>query len=271
MLPWLWYGDAFRLPTYFTMLMVGLAVATFVLRREARRVGLEPRVAIDAAIVALPASLVGARLAHVLIEAPDRYLRDPWLALSPEAGFVFYGGFFGGLLALWSYTRRAGVSLGDVCDVFSPATAFGLVFGRLGCLGGGCCHGRPADWPFGAEVPWSVAYHTRGQLPDAWLALPLHPAPLYEAAGCVALFVVLCGVAARRRFAGHVLLAFLVGYGALRSVVEVFRADTERGLWLGGWVSTSQVVGLTTAVVALWLWRRLAATAADVPDPVQRR
>jgi hypothetical protein len=42
-----------------------------------------------------------------------------------------------------------------------------------------------------------------------------------------------------------------------RSAIEVFRGDTARGLWFGGWLSTSQIVGLgSAAIAAAWLARR---------------
>ena len=41
--PWLLYTDVFRLPTYFTCLMIGMALGSGVLRREALRGGLDHR------------------------------------------------------------------------------------------------------------------------------------------------------------------------------------------------------------------------------------
>jgi phosphatidylglycerol:prolipoprotein diacylglycerol transferase len=264
--PWLWTSTVVAIPTYFACLMIGLAVATAVLRREALRRGIEPRVPMDVALWVLPASLIGARLAHVLVEGPDLVRDHPWAILSPGGGWVFYGGLAGALAAGWRASRRVGVGFLRLADLFAPATAFGLVFGRIGCLGGGCCYGRPADWPLGWEVPWSVRYFVRGQLPEPWLAVPLHPAPLYEALGCVALFVLLSLRAERQRFDGEILLGFLGGYGVWRSVVEVFRADAERGLWFGGWLSTSQIVGVSTALFALVTWRRMC-TRSSSPSP----
>jgi phosphatidylglycerol:prolipoprotein diacylglycerol transferase len=259
--PWLVYTDTFRLPTYFTLLMLGLALATFVLRREALRHDLPARLPMDAALWVLPAALIGARLVHVVVEQPGYYAAHPLHVLSPQGGWVFYGGLAGALLAGWRFSARwagteARPTFWGLADVFAPATAFGLVFGRIGCLGGGCCYGRPADWPLGTDVPWAVAYHWRGQVPEELLAVPLHPAPLYEALGCLGLFAWLSSVASQRRFEGQVLLSFVAGYGLLRSLVEAFRADEARGLWLGGWLSTSQIVGLVTAGLAIALHQR---------------
>jgi phosphatidylglycerol:prolipoprotein diacylglycerol transferase len=256
--PWLLYTDVFRLPTYFTCLMIGMALGSGVLRREALRGGLDHREVMNAALLALPASLVGARAAHVLIEAPAYYWSHPLQVFSPVGGWVFYGGALGGVLAVAGWAWRRGLDPWSMLDVFSVATAFGLVFGRLGCLGGGCGYGRVADWPLGTAVPWAVRYYRRGQLPEELLSVPLHPTPLYAIALALVLFVVLSFLRQRQRFPGQVLLAFLVFYGLGRTIVEVFRADIERGLYFGGLVSTSQLIGLATAALAVAIWWRWA-------------
>lgn len=190
--PWLYASEQLQLPTYFASLMMGFTVATFVLRREAAREGLPIKLVMDGAMLALPVVLAGARLAHAILVEPARYARSP-LEIFEVAygGFVFYGGLIAGGLFLARYSLRAGISPFRMGDIFAPATALGLVFGRIGCLGGGCCYGRPASWPFGVAVPWGIRYHHRGHLPEEMLATSLHPAPLYEALLALALFVYL--------------------------------------------------------------------------------
>lgn len=256
MFPWLVYTESFQLPTYFTCLMVGFALSLLFARREALREGLAPREVLDAVFWLLPAALVGARLAHVMLVDPLPYLADPLLALRPTGGWVFYGGLMGGVVAGWTYARRAGISLARLGDCFAPAIAVGLIWGRLGCLGGGCCFGRPADFPFGVPVPWSVIYTARGHLPEEYLAVALHPAPVYAMLHATWLVLVVSRIRARQRFEGEAILSFVGLYGLGRTVLEVFRADRARGLYFGEWLSTSQIIGLLTAAVAFGLWAR---------------
>ena len=61
------------LPSYFTMLTLGFIVGAFLLRREAIRTGLNPVKIIDLSFYIVIASIVGARLAHVLF---DGFLMD---------------------------------------------------------------------------------------------------------------------------------------------------------------------------------------------------
>jgi phosphatidylglycerol:prolipoprotein diacylglycerol transferase len=129
-------------------------------------------------------------------------------------------------------------------DVAIPALPAAHAIGRLGCFLGGCCYGRP----FGGA--WAVVY-TDVLAPAAHPPIPRHPAPLYESLGLIALAFALALVPLRRVGAGHRGLAYLAAYGALRVGNEAFRGDAVRGAYLGGAVSTSQLVGAVVCVGAL--------------------
>jgi len=256
--PVLLHTDWVRLPTYFTCLMIGFSLASFVLRREALRRGLPAREVIDLALWVVPLALIGSRVAHVLWVDPTTWRTHP-LTLVTGGGFVFYGGAIGGLVAIAGWSWRTGRSPWIYGDCLAPATAFGLAWGRLGCLGGGCCFGKPIAWPFGVELPWGIRYTRPGPVPDALLGVPLHPAPLYASLCALGLFVVLSRLAERQRFDGQITAAFLVLYGLVRIGLEALRNDVTRGMYFGGWVSTSQLVSVVAiaAGIGLWRWRRV--------------
>lgn len=70
------------LPSYFTLVMLGFFVCGILLRREFIRVGWDAVRAIDMVFALVVASLIGARLAHVLF---DGYLSDYiYLCLDPS-------------------------------------------------------------------------------------------------------------------------------------------------------------------------------------------
>jgi phosphatidylglycerol:prolipoprotein diacylglycerol transferase len=59
--------------------------------------------------------------------------------------------------------------------------------------------------------------------------LPVHPTQLYESIGQLAIFGALLALQRYRRFHGQILGMWLMAYAVLRSLVEVFRGDVERG------------------------------------------
>lgn len=68
MFPTLFGEGAWALPSYFAMLMLGFFVGTVLLRHEAIRIGWDPVKIVDLSLAILIASIVGARLAHVLFD-----------------------------------------------------------------------------------------------------------------------------------------------------------------------------------------------------------
>lgn len=84
----------------------------------------------------------------------------------------------------------------------------------------------------------------------------LVPVQLYEAAGCLLLFLLLDRLARRGWSGGQLLPVYLSLYGAFRFLLEFLRGDGARGFW--GPLSTSQWVALATLAVALpvLLWQQ---------------
>lgn len=77
--------------------------------------------------------------------------------------------------------------------------------------------------------------------------LPLHPTQLYESIGELSLFAILIFMRKYRRFHGQILGMWLMGYALLRSSVELFRGDVERGT-LNGLLNYLGLNSLATSV-----------------------
>ena len=287
-------GFDLSIHSYGLMLALGILLGLTLARRAAPRADVSPETVLDLVLWGLVGGLLGARLLFMVVHAPRYYwacvdfslFNDLYTPLEPldgprcfealklwEGGLVWYGGLLGGLLAGWIFCRRRGLSLLAMADLLMPSIALGHGLGRIGCFLAGCCWGKPCGLSWGARYPaGSMAWHQ--QIADGWVSrwaettLPVHPTQLYEAAGEMLIFMALVLLRRRKRFEGQVLLAYGLLYSLLRSVVEVFRADQERGAifcwgnetlnsWLGlpgdSWLllSTSQLISLGVAVASL--------------------
>ena len=105
-------------------------------------------------------------------------------------------------------------------------------------------------WSYPSETHWHAGLLQGPGFPS----LPVHPTQLYESFGELVLFALLALVVRpNKRFHGQVLATWLMGYAVLRTVVELFRGDVERGvvagLGVGQW--TSMVV--FAAGVVVWV------------------
>lgn len=176
-------------------------------------------------------------------------------------GLTYYGGFLGASLAAWFLLRADKFPFWKAADMAGMVVPVGLAFGRLGCLLGGCCFGRPLSGPLGLVFPpYSAASSAQardGLLEGAHLhSLSVHPTQLYEAWGSFAIAVwLILSVHGKKRYDGQVFVAFVGSYAALRFVLEMVRADDRGGI---AFLSTSQWVGLVLAIGAWLLHRRLS-------------
>lgn len=93
--------------------------------------------------------------------------------------------------------------------------------------------------------------------------LPVHPTQLYESAGQIVLFTLLMTARRWRRFHGQIFALWLMCYAVLRSSVELFRGDLERGTLHGlvksiptdAWynISISQFISMAMFSLGAWL------------------
>jgi phosphatidylglycerol:prolipoprotein diacylglycerol transferase len=261
------------LHTYGLMIATGFVAAIWLAQREARKQGQDAERIGDLAFWVLVSAIVGSRLYFIAVNWPDYFGENAWMTLHGtrvprllaiwEGGLVFYGGFIGAALTAWWYLRRHGMRFLPHADTIIPSVSIGHFFGRLGCFAAGCCWGAVSH----EHLPWlakfppaSLAYQTfagranAAELlaPDRLSTMPVHPTQLYESFGELVLFALLALVVRpNKRFHGQVLATWLMGYAVLRTVVELFRGDVERGvvagLGVGQW--TSMVVFAAGAVV----------------------
>lgn len=138
-------------------------------------------------------------------------------------GFVFYGGFIGGLLFISFFKLfDKQLSLKALWPML-PALAFGHGLGRVGCFLAGCCYGKPT------EFFWGIYMHDHHR----------HPTQLIEAVGLFSIGLFLIKSKASKTFLIGLYLAL---YGSLRFLVEVLRGDEIRGNW--GYLTPSQWISI---------------------------
>ncbi len=177
-------------------------------------------------------------------------------------GLAYYGGFAGASAAAYALLRADKFPFWKAADMAGMVIPIGIAFGRIGCLLAGCCFGTPTDGAlalvFPGGSPASQEQYEHGLLASPGVAsLPVHPTQAYESvmALAIAAFLIL-HLHARKRYDGHVFLAFVTLYAVGRFVIEFVRAD-DRGALFG--LSTSQLIALPVLAAVVWLHRRLSA------------
>ena len=250
----------FTVHTFGALLAAAYLAALWWLLRGARRSKLDPEIVTSLGTWAIVGAILGAKTLLFVRSAIDDpgAVTDVW-PLVTSAG-DFYGGFIGGLIAsALFFWRHPGVRFWQIADLCAPAIALGQAIGRIGCFMAGDDFGRPAN------VPWAVTFTDpdAASIGGAPLGVPLHPVQLYESVICFALFLLLVRLGQRKHRDGDIIIAYTALYAAVRFVLEFFRGDADRGFVFGGWLSTSQFIGIVmfaiAAVVFLTRRRRLGA------------
>lgn len=203
-----WYG---------IMYLIAFAAFWFLGERRRRlgRLPVGPTAFSDLAFYGMIGVIVGGRVGYMLFYDTASLIAHP-LSLFKiwEGGMSFHGGLLGVIAALAWFGRSRGRSFWDVTDIVAPCVPTGLAAGRVGNFINGELWGRVAS----PELPWAMAFPASGDL------LPRHPSQLYQAAAeGLLLFALLWWFAARPRQRGAISGLFLIGYGALRFVMEFFR------------------------------------------------
>jgi phosphatidylglycerol:prolipoprotein diacylglycerol transferase len=264
-----WYGIAYA---------VGLAVAYWVIAREARWRGLDLAVLGTGMIVVAIAALIGGRLYHVIDQwqlYKDDLLR---IVLPPYAGLGVYGGIVTGIVAAFLYARRKRQPFLTWADAVAPGLFAMQAVARWGNFFNQELYGAPTD------VPWGIAiqcqYRTQGYAcppgsdPTATLGQHFQPMFLYESLSGLlgALFLIWLARRLRDRLLpGDLMLIFFVWYGAVRFVLEGLKANN----WQIFGIATAQIfsAGFVVASIALLAVRHLrrrtpSSPAAELVQPV---
>lgn len=239
-LPWLDFG-VFGIQTYFVVISLTLSALAFFIVKRAISQEVPQRQALDLYIVAMLSGFVGSRFFHIIWEEPNFYLESPLRAFDLlSGGFVWYGGFLGGLLGLYAFhkMRKSAekLALRVWLDFFAPIAALGYGLGRIACVLTGCCYGGVC--------------HLHGavfRFPTQGLAVA------YELVVAGLLIRIEQRIRPGKRKPGQLFFFWLVLHGMGRLVMEFFRAD-PRGYQPFG-LSIASLLSLTLILVGLYKLR----------------
>lgn len=246
MYPVLFGEDPFTVYSLGVLWAFAAVCAGYIIRLELKRYRLDPEFASSVLFAAAAGGLVGARLLFILEEWND-FLRSPWAFIFSGAGFSWYGGLIGGVIAVSWWLRWHRIPCHKGADLSAPALALGYGVGRIGCFLAG-----DATWGKVTDVPWAMAFpNAVAGWVDPLTGVPypagvkVHPTQIYESIQSFIVFGILWSLRKRGYPAGTIFWLYLILAGSMRFVVEFWRANLVVGLGMTEyqWISLA-VVGL---------------------------
>ena len=205
---------------------------------------------LTAAIVTIPAAIIGARFFHVL-DYWDYYMRFPSQIWSFD-GLAIWGALIFGVLALYIYCVLAKVNFLKFADVGVPGLFLAQAVGRLGCLATGCCYGNTTTLPIGIVYtnPNSHGYWDSIALTEGMGFLPTQ---VFESVFMLAMFFLFAFVLRKQKWpAGTLLITYVACYALWRFILGFFRSN--EAVFIG--LSQAQLIGilLLLIVIPLGYW-----------------
>jgi prolipoprotein diacylglyceryl transferase len=205
-----WYGLFFALA-----FLISQQIMYFIYKREGR-----PVTEIDTLTVYMVvATIVGARLGHVLFYDPIHFFQNPHkIIMIWEGGLASHGGVIGILIAIYLFARKTNVGYLWALDRISIVAALTFSMIRLGNLMNSEMIGTPTN------LPWGFIFTSMDNVPR-------HPAQLYEATHYFIWFIVLLWVWYRQK--DRMKNGFLFSWSfiilfSLRFVDEFFKMNQEQ-------------------------------------------
>ena len=264
---------------YSLMYIVAFAITFLLFRLQVKRHELEYSMddSLTLFLYAIAGLILGARLFSALIyDGTGYYWARPWLIFWPFKngqfvglpGMSYHGGVIGAIVGCMVFSRRYRKSFLQLADALVAGIPLGYTFGRLGNFINGELWGRVTTMRWGMVFPGAPSYSTNypwvREIADAvglkylqggYINLPRHPSQLYEAffEGIVLWLIIWFVLRKRKTFNGYLFSWYLIGYGAIRFVIEYFREpDANIGFIITGG-KTSEPLALFRSVLNISL------------------
>lgn len=218
-----WYG---------VLISLAILLGTILGLREAKRVGISEDDLLDFLIIAIPLSIIGARLYYVIFSW-DIYKGDILKIIDIRSGgLAIHGGIITAIIVGLVYTRIKRIDFFKLADLAAPSLAIGQAIGRWGNYINQEAHGGPTDLPWGIIVD----------------GVRVHPTFLYESLWNIGLFIFLVYFRKnRQKNTGEVFGLYLFGYSLVRVFIEGLRTDS---LMMGSF-RIAQIVSVIGMLIGL--------------------
>jgi phosphatidylglycerol:prolipoprotein diacylglycerol transferase len=183
-----------------------------------------------------------------------------------RAGFVFWGGLIGGLIAVYLVIWKKKIPFTRISDVGGIAIAAAYSIGRTGCWAVGDDYGRPWNGALSVKFPEGAPPSTAENMSRLFHipvppganptdVLSVYPTQLIEVTLGFVMFYALWRLRDHKHAEGWLFGLYCIFAGVERFLVEFLRAKDDR--FLPGGLTAAQLIALAFAVAgALWMYNR---------------
>ncbi len=244
-------------------MLLSFVIGQHVTTKELERRGEDATPVGDMVFAAVIGGLLGAKIYYAIL------MHDAGSLMS-RAGFVFWGGLIGGILAVIAVVIKKKLGVAKMSDAVALALPAAYSVGRTGCWAVGDDYGRPWNGPIAVMFPEgappsTVANMSRmfgvqfpaGMSPSQ--VVSVYPTQIFEVLMGFIMFLILWRFREHKHAVGWLFGFYCLLAGLERFIVEFFRAKDDRFFALG--LTTAQLIAIGFALFgALWMYMRRNVT-----------
>jgi len=254
---------AFTITWYSIIIIIATLVGIYVAMKEAKRRGENPDDVLTMMVIALPLSVIGARLYHV-VSSWAFYSQNPRLIFAiweTGGGLGIYGVIIGGLIALIIFQKHWKKDILVWMDIIAPSLILGQAIGRWGNYFNQELYGYPTD------LPWGITIDPQHRLAGYEAYTTFHPLFLYESLLNLLGFFLLIFIARRmgkKLPKGDIMLLYAMYYSIVRFFLEGLRIKSE--VWtLAGVPTVRWICGISIVAGLIILVIQERRSAKRIP------
>ncbi len=262
----------FSIYWYGLLIVTGFICGYLLASRIVRKTGQKKTDYLDFFLIVIIAAIVGARLYYVIFSWDS--FKGHLLSIFNlrDGGLAIYGGVIACVIAAVFFTRKRKMPFLLLADTALPALALGQAIGRWGNFFNQEDFGSYTDSFFAMRLNIETAYYTTPELLEKSITtggatyIQVHPTFLYESVGCLIVVLLMLMVWKKKKFDGQVGCIYFIGYGILRTFIELLRTD-QLLLW-GTKIPVSVLVSILMALTGVVLLVLLSRRHKVAPLPL---
>lgn len=211
-----------KIAWYGIIIAAGIVLGVWVAISQAKKRGYTSELLFDFMIIALPLSIVCARIYYVATTW-ENYAGNFYKMIAVwEGGIAIYGAVIGGIIAAIIVSKWRKFPVLRLLDVAAPGLILGQAIGRWGnfvnqeAFGNLITNPSLQFWPYGVYIQRLSEWHQATYF--------------YESMWNLGVFIWLLFYSRKAKYDGNVIAMYFISYGIGRFFIEGLRTDS---LWVG--------------------------------------
>ncbi|OCN04785.1 prolipoprotein diacylglyceryl transferase [Erysipelotrichaceae bacterium MTC7] len=229
---------------WYAILIVGGAVlAYYISLRNAKKIGYGKELLEDYFLMMMPLAILGARVWYVLFDWASFASEPIRVFYIWEGGLAIHGGLLTGIIFSYFFFRARGVNILRIGDCIMPNVLIAQAIGRWGNF--------MNQEAYGGIVDASYFEHFPNFIRDTMFIDGAYRQPMFliEGIGNIIGFILIVTLFKRflRKKNGDMIFAYVIWYGIVRFIVEIYRTDA---LYAGS-LKIAQITSIVFVLVGL--------------------